>query len=236
MEQHAIVLTVMWIWGLTAQASSASPSLGEATALRLGPVFLSPSIALRDVGVDSNIANDPDHPRQDFTLTAQPRLRAAMPLGATQLSGALSVGFVYYATYKDQQSINRRYEGRFETTTSRLRPFVAATFSHARERAGYEIDARVLRREASLSPGAELRLTSVTSLYGSYRRTSERYDDEERFLGTALAEQLDQASDVATAGARFAVSPLTTVSVAIERQQDRFEDSPFRDSDSLRIM
>ena len=132
----------------------------------MGPVNLYPSIVLRDIGVDSNIRNDADEPKEDFTLTAEPRLRAAVPFGSTLLSGSATVGFVYYATYKEQQSINRLFGGRFEGTSSRLRPFLAASFNHSHERSGYEIDARVLRRETSISGGAELKLTGITSLTG----------------------------------------------------------------------
>src|SRR3954465_10486848 len=139
----AIALTLMSGSGIAAQTSSSSP--GEITTLVVGPVVLSPSIVLRDIGVDSNIRNEASDPKQDFTLTAQPAVRAAVPFGATQLTGTASVGFVYYATYKNEQSINQRYEGKFEATTARLRPFPAAAFSHSRERSGYEIDARVLR-------------------------------------------------------------------------------------------
>ena len=145
---------------------------------------LYPSIVLRDVGFDSNIRNEADEAQGDFTLTAQPRLRAAVPFGSTLLTTSVTVGFVYYATYKDQQSVNRLFEGRLEGLTSRLRPFLAASLNHTRERAEYEIDARVLREEASVSGGAELKLTGITSLTASYRGTTQNYGDDERFLGT----------------------------------------------------
>ena len=142
---------------------------------------------LRDIGVDSNIRNDADNPMQDFTLTAEPRLRAELPVGSTLLSGFASAGFVYYATYKSEQSINRRFGGRFEGTSSRLRPFFAASFNHSNERSGYEIDARVLRRETSLSAGAEFKLTGITSVTGEYRHSTQRYGDDERILDAALS-------------------------------------------------
>ena len=229
-----IVLLVVSAPRLAAQTSQMPPA-GEAAFL-VGPVTLYPSIVLRDVGFDSNIRNEADEAKEDFTLTAQPRLRAAVPFGSTLLSASATVGFVYYATYKEQQSINRLFEGRLEGSTSRLRPFLAATLNHTRERAGYEIDARVLRQETSVSGGAELKLTGITSLTASYRRTTQNYGDDERFLGTALADQLDHTTDVASAGVRYALTPLTTVSVDMELQRDRFDTSAIRDADSVRVM
>jgi hypothetical protein len=175
--RYAVAVLLMWAPGLAAQGVPASP--GE-IRLGAGPVGLYPSIVLRDVGYDSNIFIETNDPKGDFTFTTQPRLRAVLPIGSTQLTGSATVGFVYYATYKNQQSINRIFEGRFEGTTSRLRPFLAGALSHARERAGYEIDARVLRRETSVSAGAELKLTGITSLVGSYQHASHEYGDGSR--------------------------------------------------------
>ena len=232
---HMTVLALLWAPGPAAQTSPSPP--GEGAIWLVGPVTLYPSIVLRDVGFDSNIRNEADDAKEDFTLTAQPRLRAAVPFGSTLLTGSATVGFVYYATYKEEQSINRLFEGRLEgSTAARLRPFLAAALNHTRERAGYEIDARVLRRKTSVSGGAELKLTGITSLTGSYRRTTQSYGDDERFLGMALAAQLDHTSDVATAGVRYAVTPLTTVVVDVELQRDRFDTSPIRDADSVRVM
>lgn len=229
-------LVLMLLVAAGAEAQTTSPPVGTDRALVLGPVSLYPSIAIKDAGFDSNIVNDADNPKSDFTFTTQPRLGAEVPFGPTRLTGAVTVGLVYYATYKSQQSLNRLYEARFEGTTSRVRPFVAAAFNHSRERSGYEIDARVLREDTSFSAGAEFKLTPVTSLTGSYRRLILRYGDDQQFLGVVLAQQLDQTSDVASVGTRVALTPLTTASVDVEWQRDRFVDSTLRDADSVRVM
>ena len=229
-----IVLSVAWTLAAAAQTSPLAPA-GE-VALLVGPVTLNPSIVLRDVGFDSNVRNEADEPKEDFTLTAQPRLRAAVPFGSTLLTASASVGFVYYAAYKEEQSINRLFEGRFEGPPSRLRPFLAASLNHTRERAAYEIDARVLRREARISGGAEVKLTGITSLIASFNRTTQDYGDDEVFLGTALANQLDHHTEMAAADVRYAITPLTTVTINLEMQRDRFDSSAVRDADSVRVM
>jgi hypothetical protein len=156
----ALQVTVLVLMLAPELHAQGGPSAGSAP-LVAGPVNLFPSFVLRDVGFDSNVLNDAQNPKQDFTATAEPHLRAAMPFGFAQLTGSATVGFVYYATYKTEQSINRRIEGRLEGTTSRLRPFISAVFSHTTERSGYEIDARVLREQPSLSAGAEFKLTGI---------------------------------------------------------------------------
>jgi len=225
-----LLMSAQWA---AAQATSTA-SEGEAPLL-VGRVTLFPAFVLKDVGFDDNIGNDPEETREDFTLTAQPRLKAAVPIGSTQLTGAVTVGLVYYATYKDEQSVNRLFEGRFESTAGRLRPFVSGAFNHSRERSGYEIDARVLREESNLSAGASFRMTGVTSLTGFYRRTTLDYGEGETLLDAALASQLDHVTDLASVGLRFAVTPLTTIGVDVETQRDRFDTATIRDTDSLRI-
>jgi hypothetical protein len=231
----ALVLTLLFASTVSSAQTATSPPAADAPVLA-GPVGLYPAFALRDVGVDSNVFDDPNNPRQDFTLTAEPRLRAAMSLGPNVVSGHATVGLVYYATYKEQQSINQAYEGRFEGTTSRLRPIFAATFTRARDRAGYEIDARVLRLQTSLSAGAELKLTSVTSLTGSYSHSALGYGDNQQVAGTLLQRQLDHDTDVVSAGARLAVTPLTTISMTMDLQRDRFDELALRNADSVRLL
>ena len=94
----------------------------------------------------------------------------------------------------------------------------------------------MLRRDTSISGGAELKLTGITSLIASFDRTTHDYGDDEVFLGTALANQLDHTSDVAGAELRYALTPLTTVSIDLELQRDRFDTSAVRDADSIRLM
>jgi Putative beta-barrel porin 2 len=214
---------------------SLQPPAGE-RAFLVGPVTLYPSIVLRDVGFDSNIYNAADVEKEDFTLTAQPRLRAAVPFGPAIATGSATVGFVYYATYKEEQSINRLFEGRLEWMPSRFRPFLAGSLNHTRERAQYEIDARVLRRDTGLSGGADLKLTGVTSLIASFTRTTYHYGDDEVFQGAVLADQLDRTTDVTGADVRYALTPLTTLSIDIELQRDRFDTVALRDADSVRLM
>ena len=232
----ALIALVTTAAAAPCQAQSAPAPAPEDVSFLLGRVTLFPAFTLRDTGYDSNVFNDPDNPQGDFTLTAQPRLRATVPAAGGILSGGATIGLVYYATYKDQQSVNRFFEGRYERAASRLRPFVAGTFNYARDRYGPEIDARVAHSETSASAGAELKLTGITSLTGLYRYSTQTYDDNEEFLGSVLGEQLDRQTDLASAGVRYYITPVTTLVVDVEVQRDRFETSPIRDSDSLRVM
>jgi len=53
--------------------------------------------------------------------------------------------------------------------------------------------------------------------------------------GVSLAEQLNSTTDIAAGGARLRLTPFTSIVALAEVQRDRFESSPEKDADSLRI-
>ena len=216
-------------------AAQSEPSLTAVPPIQAGPVALYPTIVLRDVGIDSNVFNDSRAPKDDFTLTVNPGLGASLGRGPVRLIGKTSAGFVYYQTYTDQQSTNGDFQGRLETTSTRIQPFASAGWLQTSDRSGYEIDARASRAQSSFTAGIDFEVTAVTALTAWARRDRLTYADGEKFMGVDLASQLDYTTDLAAAGAKFAVTPITTLTVAIELQQDRFDMSPLRDADTWRV-
>jgi hypothetical protein len=216
-------------------AAQSEPSLPAVPPIQAGPVALYPTIVLRDIGIDSNIFNESSGPKDDFTFTVNPRLRAALQVGAARLIGTSSADFVYYRTYRDQQSTNGEFGGRIEAVSTRLQPFASASWLQTSDRSGYEIDARATRAQAFFMAGTDFEVTAVTELTAWVRRDRQTYAAGEQFMGVDLGDQLDYTTDLAAAGAKIAVTPITTLTVAVEVQRDRFETSPMRDSDSVRI-
>ena len=212
-----------------------SPILPETRPILLGPVTFYPTIALRDAGLDSNVFNDTTGQRGDFTYSATPRLFVVAPIANTRFIGRALGTFTDYRTYKDQRSLSGLFDARYEFVSPGFRPFASVGFADRRERRGFEIDARVRQRQTFASLGLDVDLTAITALTAWATRTTTAWDRNERYLGVGLADQLDYSATSFSGGARFRVTPLTTVVVAAEVQQDRFEHSPLRDADSLRI-
>jgi hypothetical protein len=221
--------------GASSLAAQSEPSLTAVPPIQAGPVALYPSLELRDIGVDSNVFNESMEPKDDFTFTVRPGLTASLGKGAVQLIGKGAGGFVYYQTYSDQQSTNGEFEGRIETSSTRFRPYASAGWLQTNERNGYEIDARATRELSSFMGGADFELTAISALTAWVRRGRHTYAEDEQFMGVDLADQLDFTSDLAAAGAKFAVTPITTLTVAVELQRDRFHTSPMRDADTIRV-
>jgi hypothetical protein len=226
---------VMAMLGMQRVAAQAPPVLPSTRVVQAGPASLYPVISLRNVGTDSNVYNDGASPKDDFTYSVTPKIYAVVPIGGTRFVGLGSGDFVYYRTYKDQQSLNAYFEGRYEVVDSRIRPFASATLATHRERQGLEIDARARQTQTTFTLGSNFELTPLTSLTGWVRREVTSWDRDEQYLGVSLPEQLNSTSDILAAGTRFHLTPLTSIIAVAEIQRDRFETAPDRDADSLRL-
>jgi len=209
--------------------------LPETHVFRSGPVSVYPTVALRDLGFDSNVYNDSTGPKGDFTYTFAPRLYVVTPIGNSRFVGTGFGNLVYFQTYKDQQSLGGLFQGRYEVMSPGFRPFATAGFADHRERRGLEIDERVRQRQTTATFGADMDLTTRTALTAWAGRVETDWDRKALYEGVSLSEQLDYTTDIFAAGAKFRATPLTTIGMTAEVHRDRFESSPVRDADRLLI-
>lgn len=227
---------VLGVFALSVPArAQSSPALPETSPFRSGPVSFYPSVLLQDVGVDSNVYNSWEHPQDDFTYTVSPRLQAAVTSGSMRVITGGSASFVYYRTLKDQQAVNGATSLRFERLSGRVRPFGGGEVSRARERRSEDMDLRFQSLRSAVNVGADIQVSPLTSLTAWARRDQVRFDASQEFLDISLAEQLNSTTELVAGGARFDVTPLTTITVATEYQRDRFQLNPVRDSNSFRV-
>jgi hypothetical protein len=196
-------------------------------------VSLYPTFAVRDAGIDSNVYNDASGPKGDFTYSLMSRLFVVAPIGNTRFIGTGFGSFVYFQTFKDEQSLNGSFEGRYEVTSPGFRPFVTAGFADRRERRGFEIDARLRQRQKTASAGLDADVTPKTALTAWVAHREIAWDRDAEYLGTLLGEQLDYTSLTFAGGVRVRATPLTTFSLTGELTQDRFDQRPIRDADKL---
>ena len=215
-------------------ASEADPL--ETMPLRYGPLGLSPTLTVTDVGVDSNIFNSAGERKSDFTTTIVPRVQARLRTGRLLLSLSNATGFVYYHDYADERSVNYTAEGRADFDAGRLQPYFSAGFVDTRERLNAELDARAPRTQNALAGGAKLRVASKTGLSIDLRRTELRFDEGARFEGVPLERTLNSRTEGVDVAVQLFLTPLTTLSVVTSIQQDRFTQAPERDADSFRIL
>src|SRR5438034_10438142 len=78
---------------------TADGGAGPATVrVRMGPLWVSPTIGVSNLGVDTNVFNDPPgkQPKQDFTATLTPRTDLWLHVGGTWVTAALNEQIVWY--------------------------------------------------------------------------------------------------------------------------------------------
>jgi hypothetical protein len=207
----------------------------ETARFHVGPLRFTPSVALTNIGIDSNVFNEVDA-KSDTTTAVGPAVNFWVKLGPSRFSGKAAGQYLYFKQYDDQRSWNSAGEGRWEVPLARLMPFVAGSYANTRERPGFEIDSRARRRDDSVSVGTELRLTSKTALTLGAKRSRYLFDQNETFLGAALATALNRTADTADVKLRYRLTPLTTFVIQGEGVADRFMFNKIRDADSAKVM
>ena len=104
---------------------TASLTLGEprAVAVRFGPLMISPSLTLPEVGYDSNVFDEDVDPKGDWTIRMTPALNVYARTGVIQFVVSGANEFTWYDTYESERSIARQFRGRLDAELSRVRPW-----------------------------------------------------------------------------------------------------------------
>ena len=213
--------------------ASVNPS--DSAAIRLGPVGINPSLAFRDIGVDNNVFHDADDPKSDFTFTVTPRAEVLFSPRRLRLSAVTAVDYVYFQTYDTERGTNQASELKANVDLGRLQPYVSIGGTNTRERYNSEIDTRARHHDHIYAGGVGLKVASRTTLSAGVRRTTTNFDDTAEFRGEDLAVVLDNTLDGVDGTFGMQLTPLTSVSLVVSQEWQRFDLSPDRDSDTFRI-
>jgi len=203
--------------------------------LKIGPVELWPTVVFRNIGVDNNVFNDAESPKQDFTLTVAPNLEAVVRPDWMRLSYTALSEFVYFAKNKSERSVNRGFQSRFDLYSPIVQPYLQAGAMLTQERPNHEIDERARRQLRNYGGGLRFPLGTGASISVGVRRDSERFVEGDRFRGVDLGSELNTRSDVIETILAIDVTPLTTVGVTVAKEADRFDNDALRDSNAIRI-
>jgi hypothetical protein len=166
-----------------------------------------------------------------------PRADLAVPLARRALvTSTLGADAVYYATYDSERSINPGAVVRANVYLGRVTVFAEDSYVNSHQRANYEIDARARQLQNDVAGGLSVRLTTKLSMEVAARRGETRFASDAFFDGQRLQDTLNRDTRTFTATMRHKLSPLTTIGVRYDRQEDRFPISPVRNTDSFRVM
>jgi hypothetical protein len=194
-------------------------------------------VHLKELGVDSNVFNSAGEEQSDFTFTVAPMVKVAVPMARRALvTTTLASDLVWYAHYASERSVDPQVTARGEVYLNRITLFGETAQLNTRQRPNYEIDVRSRRAEDTVSTGVRVALTSKFLVEVGAHRDEIRYDSDAEFDATSLQQTLNRDTRGVQLTARHRLTPLTTLALRAQVDQDRFEFSPSRDSDSYRVL
>jgi hypothetical protein len=226
---------LLLIGGSIQLAAQTANEPGGDARLQLGPLALSPSIELTRFGMDTNVFNEFEDAKRDFTFTLSPRVGASLRAGRARLYASSRSDLVYFHRYSSERGAGGAADVRLEVPATRLTPWITGSFLSARQRVGYEIDLRFRRVATEAAAGVDARVGGRTRVGLSVRQGAFRHDPDAVFLGSSLRDVLDRQQTAVGAELRYALTPLTTFVTAVQRSRERFEFTPTRDSSSARV-
>lgn len=218
-----------------ASAAAQSTPDQEPGTMRIGPFQLKPRLAFTNVGVDYNVFNDNANPQRDFTFTAAPDVEVSVHPGRLRLAFLSGSEFVYFQKFTSERSVNHSFGGRADLDLNILKPFFSASSAHTSARPSTEIDVRARHHPQSYTAGTILKVASRTSMTFTGRLSTEAYDEGVEFRGEDLSTALDNKTTGYEAALNLELTPFTTLSLVAGKEELRFDHSPVRDADSLRI-
>src|SRR5688500_7239845 len=218
----AFAATALFAAPVLAQTSSPDPD-AEAN-IRLGPLALKSTIALTNLGIDTNVFNlaDADQPQSDFTMTFSPGTDLWLRMGRTWITGTVGVDWVYYDKFASERAANSAFRIGVDRTFNRLAVNGNARRLSTRDRPGYEIDARSQRFETQYDGEATLRVISKTRVGATAFRRRTQFDEAAFFREANLSRELDRTSSGTGFVVRHDWTPLTALSLDITRERERF--------------
>ncbi len=204
----------------------------EAARYHLGPFAISPSVLIRELGVDTNVFDEHENPKRDYVVSLTPTVDIFATFGLVQAALISRTDFTWYSKYASERAIGRLARGRVDFLPSRFRLSVGGGFAQTRERPSMEIELRARRDQHEVWGGVGFEISPIARVYTTVHQMNLEFQDTEIYRGTRLSDALNRREEAIEAGLAVSVTPFTTLLVSGRRTEDRFVTDFRRDSDS----
>jgi hypothetical protein len=218
-----------------AQSSIATDEPAERPRFNFGPLGLTPKLAIRDIGVDTNVFRTAVEPAHDFTATLGPGVDATLRLGRARLRLDSQLEWIYFRTFDQQRSFNFSELGRIDVDMVHVAPFVRGEYTQTRQQPTPEIDVRVQQLRTLGGGGVAIRISPTFSIEPEMTVSTLDLEDEGLLFST-LADALNRRTQTMSVAGSWRVTPLTTFVVRGEALRDTFDRNPLRDSQSFSVL
>jgi hypothetical protein len=205
--------------------------------IQRGPLALAPTFEVTNLGFDGNVfsRSELEGPKSDFGLTASPALDAWLRMPVFNVAGRTEFDFIYYNELSHIRAVDTSNSIGVEVFLGRLRPYAFGSLAHIKHRRTIEIDAPVRRVHDGVGAGVDVWLSGKTTIGIRASRAGVAYEEGAEHFENNLARALNRTSTGEQLRLRYAATPLTSIALEVNRERDRFEFSPERDTNRLRL-
>ncbi len=155
-----------------------APDTAPRGTVTLGPLRLTPSLLVKDMGIDDNVFFEAVNPKRDYTVTVTPRADLTFRMRRLRLGYSTATEYVYYQKYRSQRGINTTSVARMDLDLGYLKPYATIQGLNTRARLNSEVDARARHRDLSYGAGIALKIASRTSLLVNGTQGRVAYDPD----------------------------------------------------------
>jgi hypothetical protein len=204
----------------TASTASGQAQTGAPTAPQIERFVLRPSVAVTDVGLDTNVLTTASGQQRDRTANLRVQADPSLRLGPARLSGTVGARLSYFQVHDTQRSIDADQSVRVDVLSRRLSTYALASFVRAHDPFDPEVYTRTQRVQHAVEGGATYRVTGKTSADFTAQRTTMSLQAADTGLGGGRAEKFSRQTESFTGAVHNALTTLTTVSALVGVRQE----------------
>jgi hypothetical protein len=220
---------------LRIQTTEFGGRFAEPASVYVGPVGVTPSVALFNGGVDSNVFNEASDPKSDTAFILEPEAVVTLDAGPVRGDGSTRARYLYFDKYSGERSLDLNADGGLEVGLGRFTPWTRALVDGGRHRINHEIDLRVRHLTSDVQVGLDARVAGRTVASLAVGRSDYGFDPGEVFLQANLQELLNRKAISATLEVRQTLTAGLSVLGQVNVAAPRFRFAPQRDADILRL-
>lgn len=202
--------------------------------VRVGSTLsIRPAAVIRQIGIDTNVFNNNGETENDFTFVGGPQLDAILDVGHLRVKAVGTADFVYFRAFESERSINRSGSATADLLLARrIGAWVGGSIANTRDRLNVEVDGRARRFEHTFEAGVRVKPWRRLDIDLTGRDATREFDEGSTFLGIDLRQTLTERVRSASATARLALTPLTSLLFSGTASTHRFPLDPQKNADA----
>ena len=151
----------LWVVALLGMGLGGAHAQDEPLAdapMRLGPLFVTPTLELVQLGFDNNVFNESGELASDYTFRGGPRVAVELPLSRLLVTASSTIDYLYFHQFTNLRGFNIDLDTRTELRLRRVTFFLEDSFRNTTDRLNLEIDARARRMQNRTEAGLNVQL------------------------------------------------------------------------------